>query len=202
MSNYTTVRGKGSIQGSPLKAFSGLPNTTASRDRVLVMHVVTSQVKEIGMNRRLVLSVIASAPLLSAQTKVVDSRKSAWCVGLDLLGRNRHRDRRGYVSIRQERSWADHLRCERTHVWADHEPGSLEKWQPSWRQLGVGEQIDGRGGDRGSSGGCISYFGRYDIDEAKTIVTHHVMGDVRPTGVGNDRTRSVEFLADGRVLLQ
>lgn len=51
-------------------------------------------------------------------------------------------------------------------------------------------------------GGCISYFGRYDIDEAKKIVTHHVIGDVRPTGVGDDRPRSVEFLADGRVLLK
>ena len=25
-------------------------------------------------------------------------------------------------------------------------------------------------------GGCISYFGRYDIDEAMKIVAHHVMG--------------------------
>lgn len=48
---------------------------------MLVMHVLTSQVKEIGMNRRLVLSVIASAPLLSAQTKQSSIRErvlGAW----------------------------------------------------------------------------------------------------------------------------
>jgi hypothetical protein len=46
----------------------------------------------------------------------------------------------------------------------------------------------------------ISYFGRYEIDAEKSIVTHHVEGSIGPNMVGSAMPRHYEFSADGRSL--
>lgn len=46
----------------------------------------------------------------------------------------------------------------------------------------------------------ISYFGRYEIDVEKNIVTHHVEGSISPTMVGQGMPRYFEFSPDGASL--
>lgn len=49
--------------------------------------------------------------------------------------------------------------------------------------------------------GYVAYFGTFDIDETKRIVTHHVRGELRPLFVGAERARTVEFLTEDRIVL-
>jgi hypothetical protein len=46
----------------------------------------------------------------------------------------------------------------------------------------------------------ISYFGRYTIDAAKGIVTHHVEGSISPNMLGQAMPRWFEFSPDGNSL--
>ena len=41
--------------------------------------------------------------------------------------------------------------------------------------------------------GCRCYFGTYDVDEEKKIVTHHVQGSSFPNDMGMDNVRYYEF---------
>jgi hypothetical protein len=49
--------------------------------------------------------------------------------------------------------------------------------------------------------GYTAYFGTYTVDEKNQTVTHHRMGNVNPSGLG-DFIRRYEFLSDDRVLLR
>ena len=42
----------------------------------------------------------------------------------------------------------------------------------------------------------ISYFGRYDVDEKETRVTHHILGSVFPNWTGGDQVRFFSFSKD------
>jgi hypothetical protein len=46
----------------------------------------------------------------------------------------------------------------------------------------------------------IAYFGRYEIDAEKSIVTHHVEGSISQNMVGSGMPRHYEFSADGATL--
>jgi hypothetical protein len=46
----------------------------------------------------------------------------------------------------------------------------------------------------------IAYFGRYEIDAEKKIVTHHVEGSISPNMVGSAMPRHYEFSPDGNSL--
>jgi hypothetical protein len=46
----------------------------------------------------------------------------------------------------------------------------------------------------------ISYFGRYEIDPGKNVVTHHVEGSISPNMVGSAMPRHYEFSPDGASL--
>lgn len=47
----------------------------------------------------------------------------------------------------------------------------------------------------------VAYFGRYEIDAEKNIVTHHVEGSISQNMVGSGMPRHYEFSADGATLL-
>jgi hypothetical protein len=49
--------------------------------------------------------------------------------------------------------------------------------------------------------GYVAYYGRFDVDEAKRTVTHHVQGDLWAYAIGVERLRKVDFLADDRIVL-
>jgi len=49
-------------------------------------------------------------------------------------------------------------------------------------------------------GSIISYFGRYEIDAEKSIVTHHVEGSISPSMVGQGMPRHYELTPDGATL--
>jgi hypothetical protein len=49
--------------------------------------------------------------------------------------------------------------------------------------------------------GYEASFGRYDVDEAKHTLTHHVEGSITPGLVGKDLTRAFRF-SDGRLIIQ
>ena len=49
--------------------------------------------------------------------------------------------------------------------------------------------------------GYIAYFGTYTIDEARQIVTHHVVGSINPGIVGSDQVRRMR-LEDGLLILE
>jgi hypothetical protein len=46
----------------------------------------------------------------------------------------------------------------------------------------------------------IAYFGRYEIDPARKVVTHHVEGSVSPNMVGQGMPRHYELSADRKTL--
>jgi hypothetical protein len=46
----------------------------------------------------------------------------------------------------------------------------------------------------------VAYFGHYDIDAAKGIVTHNVEGSLTPSMVGAAMPRWYEFSPDGSTL--
>ena len=48
--------------------------------------------------------------------------------------------------------------------------------------------------------GYYAYFGTYEIDEAKRVVTHHVASSLRPQEIGLDYVRPYELTADRLVL--
>ena len=48
--------------------------------------------------------------------------------------------------------------------------------------------------------GMRCYFGTYDVDEEKKIVTHHVHGHSFPNGVGTDNVRFYEFSENNLIL--
>ena len=45
------------------------------------------------------------------------------------------------------------------------------------------------------------YYGTYVVDEAAQTVTHHVLGHIRPIGVGADWVRRFVFEGSDRVVL-
>ena len=49
--------------------------------------------------------------------------------------------------------------------------------------------------------GYVAYYGRFDVDEAKRTITHHVQGALQPYAVGAEMLRKVDFLADDRIAL-
>lgn len=52
-------------------------------------------------------------------------------------------------------------------------------------------------------GGFEASFGSYDVDEAKHIVTHHVLGSVaRDLLVGKDLPRLYQLTADGHLIIR
>jgi hypothetical protein len=44
--------------------------------------------------------------------------------------------------------------------------------------------------------GYTAYFGSYTVDETTKTVTHHIVGDVNPDGVGADQPREVVLEGD------
>jgi Lipocalin-like domain len=44
--------------------------------------------------------------------------------------------------------------------------------------------------------GYTAYFGTYTVDESTKTVTHHIIGDVNPDGVGADQPREVVLEGD------
>ena len=48
--------------------------------------------------------------------------------------------------------------------------------------------------------GYIAYFGRYEVDEAEAVVTHHVEGSLYPNWMGGVQTRHFEFAGNGLIL--
>jgi YD repeat-containing protein len=57
--------------------------------------------------------------------------------------------------------------------------------------------------DRSTSGsgtGYVAYFGRYEIDAEKAVVTHHVEGSVSANMLGTAMPRYYEFSSDGNTL--
>lgn len=65
-------------------------------------------------------------------------------------------------------------------------PGEVRAWSPEQARQVV-ETYD-------------AYFGRYEVDEAKHIVTHHIEGELRPSYVGAAYARRYEIDGD-RLLL-
>ena len=52
-------------------------------------------------------------------------------------------------------------------------------------------------------GGYEASFGSYDVDEAKHIITHHVLGSVtRDLLVGKDLPRLYQLTADGHLIIR
>jgi hypothetical protein len=51
-----------------------------------------------------------------------------------------------------------------------------------------------------AAAGYIAYFGRYEIDAARGVVTHHVEGSVSQGMVGQAMPRWYEFSPDGQTL--
>lgn len=49
--------------------------------------------------------------------------------------------------------------------------------------------------------GFFAYYGRYSVDEANSVVTHHVEGALAPNWVGTDRPRSFVFETPDRIRL-
>ena len=49
--------------------------------------------------------------------------------------------------------------------------------------------------------GYTAYFGTYSIDESKSTVTHHRIGNIDPGGLG-DFVRRYEFVGDDRLILR
>lgn len=45
-----------------------------------------------------------------------------------------------------------------------------------------------------------AYFGTYEVDEARGIITHHVEGSLLPNWTGSDQLRLYEFSDDSLVL--
>jgi len=45
--------------------------------------------------------------------------------------------------------------------------------------------------------GCISYFGRYDVDHEKGLIIHHVEGSLFPNMEGTAQKRYFELSKDG-----
>ena len=48
--------------------------------------------------------------------------------------------------------------------------------------------------------GIRCYFGTYEVDERKKIVTHHVQGHSFPNGMGTDNIRFYEFSGNSLIL--
>jgi hypothetical protein len=53
---------------------------------------------------------------------------------------------------------------------------------------------------RTAFGGYYAYFGRYDIDEERRVVTHHVQSSLRPHEIGANYERPYELSGDRLVL--
>jgi hypothetical protein len=51
-----------------------------------------------------------------------------------------------------------------------------------------------------AAAGYVAYFGRYEIDAARGVVTHHVEGSVSQGMVGQGMPRWFEFSPDGQTL--
>jgi hypothetical protein len=51
-----------------------------------------------------------------------------------------------------------------------------------------------------AAAGYVAYFGRYEIDAARGVVTHHVEGSVSQGMVGQAMPRFYEFSPDGQTL--
>jgi lipocalin-like protein len=51
-----------------------------------------------------------------------------------------------------------------------------------------------------AAAGYVAYFGRYEIDAARGVVTHHVEGSVNQGMVGQGMPRWYEFSPDGQTL--
>lgn len=62
---------------------------------------------------------------------------------------------------------------------------------------GRGGAANGRGG---GNNGYVAYFGHYEIDAEKGIVTHHVEGSVSANMLGRGMPRYYEFSPDGATL--
>jgi hypothetical protein len=50
-------------------------------------------------------------------------------------------------------------------------------------------------------GEYLGYFGTYSIDEASSVITHHVRGASFPPYIGSDQRRQYTFSEDGEVLI-
>jgi hypothetical protein len=47
----------------------------------------------------------------------------------------------------------------------------------------------------------VAYFGPYTVDENTKIVTHHIIGDINPMGVGGNQPRQVVLEGDNKLSL-
>jgi hypothetical protein len=52
-----------------------------------------------------------------------------------------------------------------------------------------------------AAAGYLAYYGTYEVDTSKQIVTHHVIGSTLTSWEGTDLIRSYEFAADGTLVL-
>jgi hypothetical protein len=48
----------------------------------------------------------------------------------------------------------------------------------------------------------VAYFGTFEIDEAKHVVTHHITGQLDPTRIGKDNLRQYELTGDKLMLIE
>jgi hypothetical protein len=53
---------------------------------------------------------------------------------------------------------------------------------------------------RASGRAYLAYCGRYEVNEAGTIVIHHVEASLNPNWVNNDQARNIEWIEDGLLL--
>jgi len=53
---------------------------------------------------------------------------------------------------------------------------------------------------QGANSGFVTYMGTYDVDEAKSQVTHHLQGGSSPSFIGVDFLRQYEFYSKGLYL--
>ncbi len=153
------------------------------------------------MNRRHVFSVIVAAPLVGAQTKQPSIRErilGAW----DLISWDETNAATGEITYPCGKNAVGQIiydasgRMSAQIMNADRRklpnPGGNLAWV---KELNFEHALE-------VLGGCISYFGAFEVDETKHTVTHHTRGDVRPGAAGLDRVRSAEFLTKDRILLK
>ena len=61
-------------------------------------------------------------------------------------------------------------------------------------RLKASDQIKGTDEEiRSNFEGCISYFGTYQVDEAKNIISHYVEASIFPNMEGTEQKRQFEF---------
>jgi len=71
---------------------------------------------------------------------------------------------------------------------------SVQIMRPDCPKFASGDNYNGTPEEvRAAFEGSLAYFGRYQVDEAAGIVTHHVVGCTFPNWIGSDQQRYYKF---------